>query len=109
MTTKDAAKKTEDTQLRDYELILIIRPEIVEEKLTATLDTVTHFITNKGGSVTGMEPWGKKRLAFPVKHSTEGNFVLARFKLPPKASKELESNLRISEGVLRHLLINPNS
>jgi len=52
-----------------------------------------------------VERWGKRRLAYPIEHFMEGNYVLARFKLKPALSKELEANLRISEELLRHLLI----
>ena len=91
--------------LRDYELVLVINPEVAEEQLTATIDTVSQFITQRGGSISGIERWGKRRLAYPIKHFVEGNYVLANFKLKPAFGKELEANLRISEDVLRHLLV----
>ena len=97
--------KVEDKQLRDYELVLIISPEVVEEKLDATIDNVSQFITGKGGIISNVERWGKRRLAYPIEHFMEGSYVLTRFSLKPALSKELETNLRISEEVLRHLLV----
>jgi len=94
-----------DEQLWDYELIFIISPEVVEEQLEATIDGVSRFITGKGGSISEVEPWGKRRLAYPIKHFGEGSYVLVRCKLKPGQNKELEANLKISEDVLRHLLI----
>ena len=49
--------------------------------------------------------WGKRKLAYPIEHFTDGNYVLTQFKLKPELSKELEASLRISEEVLRYLLI----
>ncbi|MBI4283051.1 MAG: 30S ribosomal protein S6 [Chloroflexi bacterium] len=98
-----------DKLLPDYELILVINPAVAEEKVEATLDNVSRFISGKGGSVADVQRWGKKRLAYPIKHFVEGNYVLTKFKLPPAFGKELEASLRISEEVLRHLLIKVGS
>jgi small subunit ribosomal protein S6 len=91
--------------LRDYELIVIVSPEVPEEELPSHLDKISEFITNKGGSVTEVERWGKRKLAYPINHFREGNYVLTRLKLEPGMTAELEANLRISEKVLRHLLV----
>ena len=92
-------------QLRDYELVLVISPEVAEEEFEAAIDSVSQFITDKGGTIADIERWGKRRLAYPIKHFAEGNYVLTRFKLGPTYGKELEANLRISEEVLRHLVV----
>jgi len=105
----EEALKVEDKQLRDYELIMIISPEVVEEKFDATIDSVSRFITEKGGTVSDVERWGKRRLAYPIEHFMEGNYVLTRFSLQPALGKELEASLQISEEVLRHLLVNLSS
>ncbi len=94
-----------DEQLCDYELIFIISPEVVEEQLETTIESVSRFITERGGTISEVEPWGKRRLAYPIKHFAEGSYVLVRFNLKPGQNKELEANLKISEDVLRHLLI----
>jgi len=112
LTPKRIAKKvlkTEDKQLRDYELVVIISPEVAEEKFDATIDNVSQFITEKGGTISDVERWGKKRLAYPIEHFMEGSYVLTRFSLKPTSSKELEANLQISEEVLRHLLVKLSS
>ena len=91
--------------MRDYELIVIVSPEVPEEELPTQIDKISEFITNKGGSVTEVERWGKRKLAYPINHLREGNYVLTRFKLEPGTAAELEANLRISERILRHLLV----
>jgi len=98
-------KKVEDKQLHSYELVLIISPEVADEVLDTTVDSISQFITEKGGVISDVERWGKRRLAYPIEHFTEGNYVLTQLKLKPSLSKELEANLQISEKVLRHLLI----
>ncbi len=108
MTPKKDSKealKVEDKQLRDYELVFIISPEVEDGTLDATIDNVSQFITGKGGTISDVERWGKRRLAYPIKHFLEGSYVLSRFKMKPVGSKELEANLQISEEILRHLLI----
>ncbi|MFC1991914.1 30S ribosomal protein S6 [Chloroflexota bacterium] len=94
-----------DRQLRDYELVLIISPEVAEERFEAVIDNVSQFVTGKGGVIASIDRWGKRSLAYPIKHHVDGSYVLARFKMKPAFGKELETSLRISTEVLRHLLI----
>lgn len=89
--------------------MIVISPEVEEEGVEALVSRIKRFVTDGGGSVAGVENWGKKKLAYPIKHFMEGNYVLARFSLKPKLSKELEANLKISEEVLRHLLVRLDS
>ena len=104
-SNKKEALAVEDKQLRDYELVLVISPEVVDEALETTIDNVSQFITSRGGVISNVDQWGKKRLAYPVKHFLEGNYVLAQLKMNPVWSKELEANLQISEEILRYLLV----
>jgi small subunit ribosomal protein S6 len=102
---KKEVLKVADKRLQDYELVYIVSPEVTDESLETKIDGISQFITGKEGIVSDVERWGKKKLAYPVGHSLEGNYVLTRFKLNPARSKELEANLSISEEILRHLLI----
>ena len=99
----------EDKQLRDYELVVIISPEVADEAVNSVVDGVSRFITDNGGTVSAVEPWGKRKLAYPIKHFMEGSYVLTRFKMQPKLSKQLEASLQISEEVLRHILVRLSS
>ena len=107
MARKVSAKKpkVEEEELRDYELLVVFSPEVAEDGLDAALGKVNQFITERGGTLSTVEQWGKKKLAYPIKHFLEGSYVLAHFRLSPKLTKELEANLHISEEVLRHLLV----
>jgi small subunit ribosomal protein S6 len=84
---------------------MIIKPEITEEEFTAILEKVTRFITERGGNITEVNQWGKRRLAYPINHFEEGSYVLTRFKLSSNLIAELEANLLLLPDILRHLLI----
>ena len=91
--------------MRDYELVLIISPEIPEEDVPSTIDKVSDFISSRGGEITEVDRWGKRKLAYPINRFREGNYVLSRFKFEPGMTAALEANLQISEDILRHLLV----
>lgn len=92
--------------MRDYELTVVISPSVADDEVTATLEKkVSQFITERGGSITEVKPWGRKKLAYPIKNHTEGNYVLTLFKMDPNLTAELESSLELSEEILRHLLV----
>jgi small subunit ribosomal protein S6 len=84
---------------------VIISPDVPEEEVPTSIDKIGEFITSKGGSITQVDRWGKRRLAYPIKHFKEGNYVLTKFKIEPAITAKLEANLRISEKILRHMLV----
>jgi small subunit ribosomal protein S6 len=94
-----------DKKLQDYELVYILIPDLAEDALETRINNISQFITSREGVITDVQKWGKKKLAYPIKHFLEGNYILAKFQMKPSRAKELEANLRISEEVIRHLLI----
>jgi len=101
--------KTEEKQLQDYELVLVVSPEAADDALEAAINNVNQFITGKGGVISEEERWGKRKLAYPIKRHLEGNYVLTRCSMKPTWAKELDANLNISEDILRHLLLKVGS
>lgn len=91
--------------MRDYELVLIISPEVAEENLAAVTDRVSQFITEKGGTIIEVNHWGRRKLAYPIRRFLEGNYTLTQFRLEPGVTGELKASLSISEEILRHLLV----
>ena len=91
--------------LRDYELLVILNPEIGDDVVGESLDRLQEAITSRGGEVVDTNNWGRRRLAYPIKRHMEGNYVVSQIKLEPGQIPSLESNLRISEDVLRHLIV----
>lgn len=104
MVTKEEEPKVAEG-LTDYELVMIYTPELTEEALEPAINSVTQVITGKGGVVSEVQRWGKKKLAYPIKHASEGNYVLVRFKAEPANNKELETNIKIAERIIRYLLV----
>ncbi|HJX12569.1 MAG TPA: 30S ribosomal protein S6 [Dehalococcoidales bacterium] len=102
---KQETKPAEDTKLHDYELVVIVSPEVADDALESRVNTITQFITGREGVIGDVEKWGKRKLAYPLQHFLEGNYVLTRFKISPARCRELETNLKISEEILRHLLV----
>ena len=94
-----------DKKLQDYELIFILDPGMEEEALENRINGISQFISTREGVVSDVQKWGKKKLAYPIKRFLEGNYILAKLQMKPSQAKELEDNLRISEDVIRHLLI----
>ncbi|MFH0942154.1 MAG: 30S ribosomal protein S6 [Chloroflexota bacterium] len=94
-----------ESGLPEYELVVIVSPASGEEALEARVEAVSKLITGRGGTVVNVERWGKRKLAYPVKHSREGLYFLVRFKAGTQLGKELDTSLRISEDVLRHMLV----
>jgi len=92
-----------------YELVFILNANLTEEDSTKLLGKVNDQITKLGGAVNEITPWGKKRLAYPIKRQSEGNYVLEKVQIKQTALKELDASLKLTENVLRYLFIRENS
>jgi small subunit ribosomal protein S6 len=106
---KKKETQVKDSRLNEYELVYILNPDMTDEALETRINGISEFITTREGVIDAVDKWGKKKLAYPIKHFQDGNYVLTKFKISPARSKELEANLRISEDIVRHLLIRVNS
>ena len=92
--------------MRYYELMIVVSPQVDEEGLSTTLDRMSSYVTQRGGSVVRQERWGQlRRLAYPIRNYNEGNYVLTHLEMDPQDTKALEASLMLSEDVLRHLLV----
>lgn len=91
--------------LRDYELALVLSPELEEEGVTSIVDRFTQMVTNGGGEVKEIDRWGRRKLAYPIRRHLEGHYIVTQLRLQPHQARELEANFRLWEEVLRHLLV----
>jgi small subunit ribosomal protein S6 len=91
--------------LRDYELVMIVSPEVEDDAVPSTVERVQQFITEQGGQVKEVTPWGRRRLAYPIDRHREGSYVVAQLSLDPQRLKALEDNLKLAEDVIRHLVV----
>ena len=90
--------------MRRYELMLVIRPDVADDKSQALVDRTTRQIVTAGGQIVKVAPWGRRRLAYPIDRHREGSYQIILFEAPPGAITELEHTLLITEEVLRHLV-----
>jgi small subunit ribosomal protein S6 len=91
--------------LRDYEVLYIVRADFDDEKVQDAVKRVNTLIERSGGAAERTNLWGKRKLAYEVKHQKEGAYVLQDFQLEPERVPELEAGLKITEEVLRHLIV----
>ena len=90
--------------MRRYELMLVIRPDVADDKSQALVDRTTRQIVAAGGQIVKVAPWGRRRLAYPIDRHREGSYQIILFEAPATAITELEHTLLITEEVLRHLV-----
>ncbi len=90
---------------RPYEVTLVFRPDLDEVAFTANLDKVKGWISSASGAVTQTNVWGRRRLAYPINKLTEGQYVLFLADLPAQALAGLEREFRLSEEILRFLIV----
>jgi small subunit ribosomal protein S6 len=90
--------------LRRYELMLVIRPDVADDKSQALVDRITRGVVASGGQIVKVAPWGRRRLAYPIDRHREGSYHIILFEAPSEAIVELEHTLLITEEVLRHLV-----
>ena len=91
--------------MRSYEIVFIVRPDLEGDELDDVVNDVGSLIKRNGGDVKKVEPWGLRKLAYPIKKHQEGRYLLMTFELEPSNVSELERVLRLKESVIRHLVI----
>ncbi len=91
--------------MRDYEILYIVRADLDDDKVQDIIKRVNTLIDRAGGSVERTNIWGKRKLAYEVKHQKEGAYVLQDFQIGADRLPELEAALKITEEVLRHLVV----
>lgn len=88
-----------------YELTFILQPNLDEDGLAQAVQKVADIVTAAGGTVSTTEPWGKRRLAYPIRHFEEGYYVLQRVDLPARGPREVDRAIKLVEDVIRHLIV----
>jgi small subunit ribosomal protein S6 len=91
--------------MRRYELMLVLRPDAPEDRISAVLEKTTRHVTETGGQIVKAAPWGRRRLAYQIDRYREGSYHILHFDALPEAIVDLERTLLITEEVLRHLVV----
>ena len=91
--------------MRSYECAVIFAPGSSEDVLVESVRKYTGVIAAEGGEMTGVEPWGKRKLAYELEHNSEGHYYFFKFRAGDGVLGELGRQLRIDESVIRHMTI----
>ena len=91
--------------MRKYETIFILHPSFDEEAVKANIEKFQGVIENGGGKVENVDFWGKRKLAYVIKKVNEGYYTLINFEANPELPKELDRVFRITDGVIRHIIV----
>jgi ribosomal protein S6 len=79
LVSKEATEQTApaaDSGLSDYEMVVLINPELADENFEAAVNNISRFITERGGSITSIDKWGKKKLSYPIKRFKEASYIM---------------------------------
>ena len=91
--------------MHKYELALVVNAKIEDEVRTATVEKAKEYITRAGGTVTDVDDWGKKKLAYEIQKMSEAYYYFIHFDAETTAPAEVENTVRIMDNVLRFLVV----
>ena len=91
--------------MNKYELAVVVSAKLAEEERTATIEKVKEQIARFGGTVTNVDEWGKKRLAYEIQKMREAFYYFIKFDAEPTTPGEVEKQIRIMENVIRFLCV----
>lgn len=95
--------------MRSYEMMVIARPDLDDAANQALADRITGLITGNGGAIEKMEPSKRQRLAYEIKDFKDGVYTLVYFKGEPKTAEEVNRVLKITDDVIRFLIVRPEA
>lgn len=90
--------------MRNYEVVLIVHPDLDETAFNAAIEKVKGWITTSGGTVSKVDVWGKRRMAYAIRKQREGQYVLINAEFAPAFTADLERNIRFLEPVIRFMI-----
>lgn len=91
--------------MKAYEVLYIVKPTLDDEAREAVLDSIKNIITEAKGEVGEIDVWGSRKLAYPIEKFRDGVYALVNFKADVEFPKELDRRLKISEDVIRHVIV----
>ena len=92
---------------RHYEIMVILDPELDERTVSPSLDTFLNVIRQDGGTVTSVDVWGRRRMAYDIKKKSEGIYAILNINATPASVSELDRQLGLNESVLRTKVMRP--
>ncbi len=95
--------------MRQYELMVILDPELDERTVAPSLDKFLSVVTKDGGSIDNVDIWGRRRLSYEIKKKAEGIYAVVNMTAEPATAQELDRQLGLNEAVLRTKLLRPGA
>ena len=95
--------------MHQYELMVILDPEVDERTVVPSLDKFLGVIRNDGGTIDNVDIWGRRRLAYEINKKSEGIYAVVNFTAEPATAKELDRQLGLNEAVLRTKVMRPDA
>ena len=95
--------------MNKYELAVVVNAKIEDDARTSTIEKVKEYITRFGGTITNVDEWGKKRLAYEIQKMREGYYYFIQFESDSSCPAEVEKSVRIMENVIRFLCVRPEA
>ena len=93
--------------MRNYEVIVILDPDLEERQVTPSLESFLKVITTAGGSVEKLDVWGRRRLAYDINKKSEGIYAVIDMQSEPAPVAELERQMRLNESIMRTKVLRP--
>ena len=91
--------------MNKYELTVVVNAKIEDDVRVATVEKVKEYVARYGGTVSNVDEWGKKRLAYEIQKMKEGFYYFIQFEADATAPAEIERHVRIMENVIRYLCV----
>ena len=92
-------------KMHQYEIALIIRPEVEEEAQQAIIEQLSGLLTAEGGQVTQVEKWGRRQLAYPIKRVSDGYYYFIQGQFSSSVLPEVNRSIKLSDNIVRHMVI----
>ncbi len=92
---------------RQYEVVLIVDPRLEDQTIQELVDRYVAVVTERGGELTKVDHWGRRKLAYEIDHLNEGYYAVADLQAEPAAMDELDRQLRLADELIRHKIVRP--
>ncbi|MES4792494.1 MAG: 30S ribosomal protein S6 [Chloroflexota bacterium] len=92
--------------MREYELTAVFDLSLIESSgPEASAERIKQLVESRGGKLLKIDHWGRRRLAYPIRHAIDADYIVTRFEADPAAVNDIEAALRIDEKIFRHLIV----
>ena len=93
--------------MRDYEVMIILDPDLEEKTIQPSLEAFLNVVRGDGGTVNNVDIWGRRRMAYEINHKTEGIYVVLDLTTTPESVAELDRQLNLNEAIVRTKITRP--